>query len=71
LLLLLAIVALAIVLPTTMELASHYRGYLKLRVLVFRTGVYTAAAFIPMATVAAVTLFALHRRNAQKAEERR
>jgi hypothetical protein len=66
-LLILAIVALLLVLPTTRELASHYHGYTAFRVLVFRTGVYTAAAFIPMATVAAVTLFALYRRKMRKA----
>jgi hypothetical protein len=47
-------------------MASHYHGYLALRVLVFRTVVYSAAAFVPMASLAAIILFRLHQRKRGK-----
>jgi preprotein translocase subunit YajC len=62
----LAAVAVALAVPAATELASHYRGYTALRVLVFRSIVYSIAAFIPMLTVAAIVLFRLHQRKREK-----
>lgn len=64
LLALLAVVALAVAIPAAMSMASHFRGYLAFRVLVFRTGVYSAAAFIPLLALSSLVLYGVHRRNA-------
>lgn len=61
---LLAVLALAFAVPSALRMASHYEGYLAFRVFVFRTGVYSAAAFIPLLVLASIALYIVRRRRA-------
>jgi hypothetical protein len=61
---LLVVIALAFAIPSALRMASLYDGYLAFRVFVFRTGVYSAAAFVPLLILASIALYAAHRRRA-------
>jgi hypothetical protein len=52
----LVVAALAISVPSALRLASHYQGYLAIRVFLFRSAVYSAAAFVPMLILSALAL---------------
>ena len=52
----LVVAALAISVPSAVRLASHYQGYLAIRVFLFRSAVYSAAAFVPMLILSALAL---------------
>lgn len=60
---LLAALSLAVAIPAASRLASKTRGYLAVRVLVFRTGVDAAATFIPSLAVTSGILYAIHRKK--------
>ena len=64
LLALLAVIAIAAATPAALRNASLFEGYTAFRVFVFRAGVYSAAAFIPLLIIASVILYAVHRRSA-------
>ncbi len=49
--------ALGLALPPALRMASNYEGYLAFRVLVFRTVVYGAAAFVPLLVCSAILLY--------------
>lgn len=63
LLALLAVIALAVALPAAAGMASQFHGYLAFRVLVFRTAVYSAAAFLALLVVCSCILYAVHQRT--------
>jgi hypothetical protein len=63
LLVLLAVVALTVAVPAALSMASHFRGYLAFRVLVFRAGVYSAAVFIPLLALSSFVLYAIHQKK--------
>lgn len=66
----LALAALAIGMPGAVRLASHYQGYLAIRVFLFRSAVHSAAAFVPMLIVAALALHWRFGKNSQHAPDR-
>ena len=57
----LGIVAVSIASPPAFQMASQFSGYLAFRVLVFRTAIYSIAAFIPLLILCSVAAFALRR----------
>jgi len=58
------VLALAVAIPFALGMASRFEGYLAFRVFVFRTGVYSAAAFLPIFVIAAVLFYSVRRKNA-------
>ena len=52
----LIIISLAIAVPFALRMASFYEGYTAIRVIIFRTAIYSASAFVPLILLAAVTL---------------
>ena len=54
---LLAAAALAIAVPAAFRLASCFEGYLALRVFVFRTAVYSVAAFVPPLIISSIVFY--------------
>lgn len=61
---LLATVALAIAVPAAFRLASTLEGYLAFRVFVFRTAIYSVAAFVPPLIVSSFVFYIVDRRRA-------
>lgn len=59
----LAVIAVAIAMPSAHRMASSFDGYLAFRVFVFRTGVYSAAAFLPLLIVSSIGFYVAHRRT--------
>lgn len=55
-LMILAILSLFIALPSALEMASRFEGYLAFRVFVFRSVVYSLGAFVPLMVGTAVAL---------------
>jgi hypothetical protein len=60
----LAVVALAFAIPSALRMASLFEGDSAFRVFVFRTGVYSVAAFVPLLIVSSIALYVVHRRPA-------
>jgi hypothetical protein len=52
----LVVAALAISVPSALRLASHYQGYLAIRIFLFRSAVYSAATFVPLLIISALAL---------------
>ena len=63
LIVLLAAIALIYAIPAALGMASLFQGYLAFRVFVFRTGVYSAAVFVPLLIVSSIAFYAVHRRT--------
>lgn len=57
----LAVIALAIAAPAALRMASLFQGYTAFRVFVFRTGVYSAAVFLPLLILSSILLYAAFR----------
>ena len=61
---LIAVVALAIAVPAAFRMASCFEGYAAFRVFVFRTAVYSVAAFAPSLIVTSIVFYILDQRHA-------
>jgi Domain of unknown function (DUF4184) len=61
---LLAAVALAIAVPAAFRLTSPFEGYLAFRAFVFRTAVYSVAAFVPPLIISSIVFYIVDQRNA-------
>ena len=61
---LLAAIAVAVAVPRALRTASLFEGYLAFRVFLFRTEVYSTAAFIPLLILCSIGLYVVHRRSA-------
>ena len=60
----LAVVAPAIAVPAAFRVASTFEGYVALRVFVFRTAVYSVAAFVPLLIISSIVYYIVDQRNA-------
>jgi hypothetical protein len=58
---LLAAAALAIAVPAALRLASSFDGYVAVRVFVFRTAVYSVAAFVPSLVLSSIIVYIVDR----------
>ena len=59
----LVVIAVSVGAPAALRMASLFDGYTAFRVFVFRTGVYSAAVFIPLLALSSFVLYAVHRRS--------
>jgi hypothetical protein len=57
-------IALVIAIPAALRTASLFDGYLAFRVFVFRTGVYSVAAFVPLLIISSIVFYVVQRRSA-------
>lgn len=57
-----AVISLLIALPLAAAIAAGFTGVLAMRVLVFRTAIYSIAAFVPLLAIAAIAVQVLRRR---------
>jgi uncharacterized protein DUF4184 len=60
----LAAVALAIAVPAAFRLASPFEGYVAVRVFLFRTAVYSVAAFVPPLIISSFVYYIVEQRKA-------
>lgn len=60
----LVVVTLVIAVPAALRMGSLFEGYLAFRVFVFRTGVYSVAAFVPLLIISSIVFYVAHRKNA-------
>jgi uncharacterized protein DUF4184 len=60
----LAAVALAIAVPAAFRLASPFEGYVAVRVFLFRTAVYSVAAFVPPLIISSFVYYVVEQRKA-------
>lgn len=61
---LLAAVAFAIAVPAAFRLASPFEGYVAFRIFLFRTAVYSVAAFVPSLIISSIVYYIVAQRNA-------
>ena len=53
----LAVIAVAAAAPFALQMASRYEGYMAFRVFIFRIGVYSTSAFLPLLVLCSVVLY--------------
>jgi hypothetical protein len=61
---LLAAVSLVIAVPTALHMGSLFEGFMAFRVFVFRTSVYSIAAFVPLLIISSIIFYVAHRKKA-------
>ena|SRR5438128_10954014 len=57
-------IAVGFAVPSALRTASLFDGYLAFRVMVFRTGVYSVAVFIPLLILSSIALYSVYWREA-------